>query len=241
MPHSGDTVARTHSRPLGPSEDFARAARRLGVEVVLGWDRCKTLAAGWSEPAIAIDFRRPEAAAREVVEATGDVAGIVATDERTALIAALAAERLGLPFNPVTAARATADKLALRQRLASAGVAQPAFRELALDADVGAVARELRFPVVIKPRQLSTSRGVMRADDAAELASRFERRPGLLARPQGRPPGQRRHGPAGVVGGQPSARAGCHPGRYRGARRGGPGDHAERKPVLGRSEGGARQ
>ncbi len=163
------------------TDDLLGAAERLGVEVVLGTDRCRILAADWPQGSLSLDFRRPERAAKQLVTDCGSIAGIVATDEQTALIAALAAERLGLRFNPVAAARATADKLHLREALAVAGVAQPGFVAVEL---YGAPPDGLRYPVVIKPRHLSTSRGVMRADDAAELAQRFTRLRDLLEDPE---------------------------------------------------------
>jgi len=166
--------------------DFHRAAEAMGVEVTLGTDRCHVLAEVWPEGALALDFRDPPGAAAQIADAHAEakIGGIIATDEKTALIGALAAERLGLPFNPVEATRATGDKLRLRQRLAEAGVAQPAFRVVPLDGDPMSVARELRFPVVIKPRHLSTSRGVMRADTELELRERFARLARLLANPE---------------------------------------------------------
>jgi len=166
------------------TNDFRRAAEELGVEVVLGTDRCHVLAEDWPEGALALDFRDPSRAAAQIVDGAGPLAGIVVTDERTAQIGALAAARLGLPFNPVEATRTAGDKLLLRQRLAAAGVAQPAFRVVPIDADPAALAATLRFPVVIKPRHLSTSRGVMRVDDARELRERFARLVQLLAHPE---------------------------------------------------------
>ncbi len=168
------------------TDDFRRAAAALGVEVVLGTDRCHVLAQTWPQGALALDFRDPEHAAAQIADSedASRIAGVVATDEKTALIGALAAERLGLPCNPVEATRATGDKLRLRQRLAEAGVEQPAFRLASLGDDPAVLARELRFPVVIKPRHLSTSRGVMRADTALELADRFARLARLLQDPE---------------------------------------------------------
>jgi biotin carboxylase len=167
------------------TEDFMRAAAAMGVEIVLGTDRCHVLAEEWPEGALALDFHDPVHAAAQIAEAVAatPVTGIVATDERTSLIAAVAAERLGVPFNPVDAARTTGDKLRLRELLAAAHVTQPAFRVVPVDVDLAALARELQFPVVIKPRHLSTSRGVMRADDTRELADRFARLAQLLAEP----------------------------------------------------------
>ena len=162
------------------TDDFRRAAAAMGVELVLGTDRCHVLAEVWPEGSLALEFRDPAHAAEQIA-AAAPLAGIVATDEKTALIAALAAERLGLPWNPVEATRATTDKLRLRQRLAEAGVPQPAFRVVPTTATS---IEGLRFPVVIKPRHLSTSRGVMRADDPAELADRFARLVRILSDPE---------------------------------------------------------
>ena len=166
--------------------DFRRAAEAMGVEITLGTDRCHVLAEAWPEDALALDFRDPPGAAAQIADGDGAqrLAGIIATDEKTALIGALAAERLGLPFNPVEATRTTGDKLRLRQRLAEAGVAQPAFRVVPLERDPMVLVPELRFPVVIKPRHLSTSRGVMRADNERELCDRFARLARLLADPE---------------------------------------------------------
>jgi uncharacterized protein YbjT (DUF2867 family) len=44
------------------ADDFAAAAERLGVEVMLGTDRCHVLAETWPEGALALDFRDPDAA-----------------------------------------------------------------------------------------------------------------------------------------------------------------------------------
>ncbi|RMH39898.1 MAG: ATP-grasp domain-containing protein [Deltaproteobacteria bacterium] len=160
--------------------DLVAAAGRVGVEVVLATDRCQRLAANWwAEGPLAVDFRRPERAADAIVAQAGDVAGVVATDERTAVIAALVGERLGLPHNAPSAARATADKLQMRRLLAAGGVAQPAWRHVA----DWRVPGDVRFPVVVKPRHLSTSRGVMRADDPDELAARLDRLRALVSRP----------------------------------------------------------
>ncbi len=166
--------------------DFQRAAAAMGVEVVLGSDRCHVLAETWPEGALALDFRDPERAAAQIAGSSdaGRLAGIVATDEKTALIGALAAAQLGLPANPIEAARATGDKLQLRRRLAEAGVAQPAFWLAPLDTDPMTLAPRLRFPVVVKPRHLSTSRGVMRADNADEFCERFARLRRLLSNPE---------------------------------------------------------
>jgi biotin carboxylase len=177
------------------TDDFLAAAARLGVPCVLGTDRCHVLAELWPEGAQALDFRDPDAAAATIaaLHAARPLAGIVPTDEHTAIIAARAAARLGLPCNPVEAAECAGNKLLLRRRLTAAGLPQPAF--LAVPARPGpeetdaalaaALARAgLAFPVVVKPLHLSASRGVMRADDLAELRQRLARLRALLRDPE---------------------------------------------------------
>src|SRR6266545_2332302 len=88
-----------------------------------------------------------------------DVDVVVATDDGGVVAAALAATRLGLPSNPPDAAGRARNKLALREALAAAGVAQPRFAELPPGGDVAAVG----FPAVLKPVGLAMGRGVIRA------------------------------------------------------------------------------
>lgn len=97
------------------ADDFLAAARRLGVPVLVGTDRCHRIedAFGATEGLLSIDYRKPEEAAEEIVRAAAlePIAGLVPGDDGTAVIAALAAERLGLPRNPPAAARRTASKI----------------------------------------------------------------------------------------------------------------------------------
>jgi biotin carboxylase len=69
----------------------------------------------------------------------------------------------------------------MRCRFAEAGVPSPAFTRWRLSDDPATVAAATRFPCVVKPTRLSGSRGVMRADGPAELASRFARLKVILA------------------------------------------------------------
>ena len=166
-------------------DDIAAAARRLGVDPMLGSDRCHVLAEVWPGGALALDFRHPERAAAQVVEAAAarPLAGVVATDEKTALIAALVASRLGLAHGSVAAARAASNKARFRETLRAAGLPQPAGAIVPAGADPEAAAERIGYPVVLKPLHLSASRGVMRADHPAELAARAARLERLLADP----------------------------------------------------------
>jgi biotin carboxylase len=170
------------------TDDFIQAAKRLGIELVLGTDRCHRLAEVWPEGAISLDFRDPDAAAATIAEhaRAAPIAGIVPTDETTAIIAARAAALLGLRANPRAAVEAAGNKLRFRQALSAAGLAQPAFVTVDASAHIRPEAARagVAYPVVVKPLHLSASRGVMRADSDDELAERMARLAALLRDPE---------------------------------------------------------
>src|SRR6202051_2734012 len=84
---------------------FADAAERLGFELLLATDRCHVLDDPWGDQAIALRFEDPEAAA-DILAAEARVDGIVAVGDRPAYLAALAAQRLGIPYNSADSVRA---------------------------------------------------------------------------------------------------------------------------------------
>ena len=147
--------------------DFLDAARRLGAEVVVASDVSQTLAHTMGDRAITVAMDDPAAAASELVALArrSPVDAVVAVDDQGVVTAAEASLRLGLRHNPPAAVAATRDKAALRQALVDTGVAQPRFALCGPGDDAGAVARAVGFPCVVKPRTLSGSRGVIRADD----------------------------------------------------------------------------
>jgi biotin carboxylase len=164
-------------------EAFVRAAERAGVELWLGTD----LPAAFTRlgpPVLGVDLRAPEAAAAEIarVAATTPFAGILGTNESSAVVAAMAAARLGLPGGSPEGARAARDKRLMRELLARAGVPSPKHRVLAPDVEATAITGEVSFPCVVKPPMLTGSQGVIRADDAASLIAAVARVRRILAR-----------------------------------------------------------
>jgi biotin carboxylase len=160
-------------------DDFRAAARRLGIPLLIGSDRCHCVEEAFGDlpDDVALDYADPEAAAEKIARlaATRPIAGIVPASDGAAVIASLAARRLGLAANPPEAARRAADKHASRQALAAAGVPVPGFRLRRVDEDAEAAARETHFPCVLKPLVLSGSRGVIRADDPAAFVAAWRR------------------------------------------------------------------
>jgi len=160
------------------ARDFLDAAAALGAEVVVASERRQVLDGVMGDRALRVNLRRPEAAAQAIValaERT-PLDAVVAVDDQGVLVAALAAERLGLAHNPSEAVAAARDKAAMRRAFAAAGLPQPEYRIAGARADVALLAAEVGFPCVVKAVSLSASRGVIRADDppaAAAAAARI--------------------------------------------------------------------
>jgi len=164
-------------------DDLLAAAARLGIDVFVASDRCHVLAEEWTEGALPLDFDDPEGAARGLAEAVRprEPRAVLGTDDRTAVIAARAAQLLGLPHDAPDAVEAARNKRLSRERLRDAKVPVPRFRVLDLDAPVP---QDVPFPCVVKPLVLSGSRGVIRAKDPEELRAALRRVGRLLRSPQ---------------------------------------------------------
>ncbi len=153
---------------------FLNAAKKLGIAVVQGVDLPEALAEQWGTP-LGLDFSQPETAVAHIIQFAQKrpLAAIVPVDDAGAVLAARVSKALGLPHNDVAAAEAARDKYKMRQMLAQAGVNSPKFRRFALAARfqdiMMAVQSDVGFPCVVKPLYLNGSRGVMRANDTAEL------------------------------------------------------------------------
>jgi len=161
---------------------FAEAAERLGFELVLATDRCHVLDDPWGDHAIALRFEDPQAAA-EVLAAEARVDGIVAVGDRPAYLAALAAERMGIPYNSPDAVLASRNKFLARERFDAAGLLVPQFHRLALKDGPERAAETAPYPCVLKPLGLSASRGVIRANGPREFVAAFRRIETLLRDP----------------------------------------------------------
>ncbi|HEY6100816.1 MAG TPA: biotin carboxylase, partial [Anaeromyxobacter sp.] len=149
-------------------DDFRAAAKRLGVPLLVGSDLCHRVDELFleREDQVSLDYRRPDRAAEQIQDLARarPIRGIVPASDATAVIAALAAERLGAPHNPPAAARRTANKHAMRLALAAAGLPTPRFALQTVADDPERIAAATAYPCVLKPLLFSASRGVIRAD-----------------------------------------------------------------------------
>lgn len=160
---------------------FLQAARKLELDVVVGVDLPETLAEYWHVP-LGIDFLDIETATRTIVEFAQEhpLAAILSVDDSASELAAVASATLGLAHNSPQASEAARDKLLMRQMMSAGGAPCPVFREFWLVDDPAWIATQISFPCVLKPRRLSGSRGVIRADDAQEFVMAFQRLKRLL-------------------------------------------------------------
>jgi biotin carboxylase len=167
------------------TEDFVDAARSLDVDLVIASDRPNLMAGEFPDHLLTLPFADPAAAAREMQRyaARRPIDAVVPVDDATTVVASAVGEALGLRVNPLAAAQATRDKRVMRERLARAGVPSPSFAVVRVDEDGAAVAARVAYPCVLKPRVLSASRGVIRADDPASFVAAFARLGAILRAP----------------------------------------------------------
>lgn len=160
------------SNTSGTGRLFVHAARDLGFRPVLLTARPEKYAflAGPDAPEVVPADTAVEDELYALVRRRfgAEVAGITSSSEYFIATAAALAARLALPGPDAAAVRAARDKSWQRRALAAGGVAVPAFRTAASAAQAAAAARDIGFPVVLKPVDGSGSAGVRACADAGE-------------------------------------------------------------------------
>ena len=164
---------------------FLAAAERLQIDAVVGSDRHQALEEFTSGKTLTLDFYDVEATSKAIVEFANrfPLQAIIAVDDDTAVLAAVASEALSLPFNSPEAVRATREKQLMREVLAKSRVRVPGFKLLSTEKNPGELAHSVQYPAVLKPVFLAASRGVIRVDDQNEFGQAFDRIRRLLAEP----------------------------------------------------------
>jgi biotin carboxylase len=166
------------------NRDFIAAAARLDIELVACADHCHRLAPGWGlPPLMSVPFDQPELALPQVLHALKQpVDAVLAVDDHGLALAAQLRVALKLPGNPPEAVATLTDKLRFRQLQQAIGLPHPEFAQV--DAGALEAAAAPGFPLVVKARRLNASRGVIRADDAGQLARALRQVQRIQARAQ---------------------------------------------------------
>lgn len=157
------------------NEDFLAAARALDVDVIEIKNYCHQLAPAWGMGVTqSVPFDQPARACAALLPQLRNrgIDAVLAVDDSGTELAALLARALGLRGNAPAAVRTLRDKLAFRELQRAQGFAAPQF-EVIEHGIVNAIG--MAFPVVVKARRLSASRGVIRADTPAQLHAAVKR------------------------------------------------------------------
>ena len=164
----------------GGTEALAGIARahELGLHVLVsdGDPRAPGLASA-DERLLAstYDIEATVAAARRYDREVRRIDGVISIASDVPVTVASVAAELGLPGVSLEAARLSADKLAMKRRLAEHGVAIPAFAQVATAAGLRAYKAEHGYPLVVKPVDSRGARGVLLLRDGTlDLAWAYE-------------------------------------------------------------------
>ncbi|HET7378477.1 MAG TPA: ATP-grasp domain-containing protein [Gaiellales bacterium] len=161
---------------------FVEAARRLQVDLTVASEKPSTFEETRPDGLLTLDFASLEWAvwkARRFAERCPFDAAL-GVDDDTVVVAEAIDEAFGRARNPVAATLAARDKQLQRSLLHEARVATPKFSLHVIGEHVDAVAESTRYPCIVKPLRMSASRGVIRADDPAQLAAAVGRLGAIL-------------------------------------------------------------
>jgi biotin carboxylase len=153
------------------------AAHRLGVQVTVGSNERQVLESLNESGSFSIDFSDITIAVEEILKFNNSypITAIIGVDDSTGIIAATAAQKLGLKCNTPEAVKATGNKLLLRQALSKADLSTITYNTIELGDDPELILPAIKFPCVLKPFNLAASQGVIRANTQEEFISAFER------------------------------------------------------------------
>ena len=161
---------------------YIRAAKKLNLAVTIASQGKHSLV---SEVAngIHIDFENINEAIEKIRQENKlfPFIGVLGSDDQTVELAALVAQVFQLPHNPPQAAQYSHRKDLARAHLALNGCPVPTHCLLDLTLPIQNQMAELPCPCVLKPVNMSASRGVIRANNEAEFIAACEQLRPILA------------------------------------------------------------
>lgn len=160
-------IAQPNSYRIAP---YIKAAQRMGLEVLIASTGKHSLITE-VHAGLHIDLNDRKAALTTILNeaAKRPFSGILGSDDSTVELAASVAAKLGLAHNPIQAAQLSCRKDLARAELMLAGAAVPIHCLIDLNKPVNKQMAGLPWPCVIKPLNLSASRGVIRCNNEEEF------------------------------------------------------------------------
>jgi biotin carboxylase len=143
-------------------------ARELGVRVLAVDRNPDALGLKEADEALVVDFSDAAAVLAAIEGHPFDGVLTVSADRAVPVVAAVAEAR-GLPGIGVETAHLMTHKVAMRRRLADAGVPQPRFAALRGMSERHRAAAEVGFPAVLKPADSGGQRGIFRVDSLDDV------------------------------------------------------------------------
>ena len=173
MPERFLLIAQPNSYRIAP---YIKAAKQMGMDVLIASKGKYSLITEVHE-GLHIDLDDPDHALTVILEEARKrpFSGVLGSDDSTVELAARAAQALKLPHNKPSAAQASRRKDIARAHLLLAGCPVPNHCLLDLNLPLDKQLAGIPFPCVLKPLHLSASRGVIRANNQAELIDACER------------------------------------------------------------------
>jgi biotin carboxylase len=157
-------------------------AKELGLRVAAVDRNPDALGLQEADIARVVDFSDAEAVLKATARLRLDGVLTVSADRAVPVVAAVAAAR-GLPGIGVETAHLMTHKVAMRARLADAGVPQPRFAALRSLSERRRAAEEVGFPAVLKPADSGGQRGVFRVESIDDIDAHMHE--ALAASPSG--------------------------------------------------------
>ncbi|KAF3981451.1 MAG: ATP-grasp domain-containing protein [Methylococcales symbiont of Hymedesmia sp. n. MRB-2018] len=164
---------------------YLKTAKQMGVEVMIASQGEFSLVSEVHE-GLHIELNDMQSAYEKILKVANKTPfnGILGCDDSTVELAAKVANTLALPHNPASAARLTYRKDLARAVLAKAHCPVPEHHLLNLTINLERQMQRLPCPCVIKPLNMSASRGVIRANNAEEFIQACHRIKAIIASSQ---------------------------------------------------------
>jgi hypothetical protein len=165
---------------------FLAASKRLNIDAVVVTDATQAsellspgsvMSAPLEDPARSVHMLVPRLS-------NEGITAVIGTDDSTLPAASLLARSLGCPHVSPESVVRTRDKYLTRSTLSTAGLAQPRFAlaQPGSSASLAKAANSVGLPCVLKPRSLSGSQGVIRANDLDQVTQAGTRIRAILER-----------------------------------------------------------
>ncbi len=166
-------IAHPNSYRIAP---YIKAANRMGVNVTVASEGKHSLISEIAS-GLHITFDQPRQTVATILQAHKQTpfSGILGSDDHTVELAAMVAELLQLPHNSPRAAFCSQRKDIARAELALSACPVPLHCLIDLQQPLQKQMAGLPWPCVIKPLNMSASRGVIRADNEAAFMAACQR------------------------------------------------------------------